>query len=400
MDLCRVLLHSFGLPFYGRVCFLEALWELRESGSNQPLKYLKMYESYHNIQPFKSPNIKEPTTFEILPGLLKLMTCGGPSCGVGSSYIRILDAYDPLAISETLRIHSKNTTRGSKLVNFLVSRRFQEASRLWESQTPGIKAKKPTLTLNLGTNGLKVTSEPPPMAGQAGCLQGQDRSAVTYPSRSHARRCLIWLSCDNRRTRYTTPLAIICLQDAVLCALLLSKILWPLEFPFRSFWLFGASLLSEVSRPDVGYSPSSLNIFAFLTPHEFTSYRLLESCWFFALLRLSRPVVRARSFPTLSTFVSRSGRHPNWNNYWNVVFPTHWIGLLHLQQDCWNKGSSFWSVFRQPGKKVQSPEASQGYMWADLYPHIPALADYSHSCPAGESLEGWTESEPPSPTMV
>ncbi|KAG8303729.1 hypothetical protein J6590_002736 [Homalodisca vitripennis] len=58
--------------------------------------------------------------------------------------------------------------------------------------------KKPSLTLNLGTNGLKVTSEPPPMAGQAGCSQGQDRSAVTYPSSSHARRCLIRLSCDNR----------------------------------------------------------------------------------------------------------------------------------------------------------------------------------------------------------
>ncbi|KAG8248346.1 hypothetical protein J6590_042967 [Homalodisca vitripennis] len=70
-----------------------------------------------------------------------------------------------------------------------------------------VRAKKPSLTLNLGTNGLKVTSEPPPMAGQAGCLQGQDHSAVTYSSSSHAQRCLIWLSGDNRRTRYTTPLA-------------------------------------------------------------------------------------------------------------------------------------------------------------------------------------------------
>ncbi|KAG8274353.1 hypothetical protein J6590_004379 [Homalodisca vitripennis] len=42
-----------------------------------------------------------------------------------------------------------------------------------------VMAEKPSLTLSLGTNGLKVTSEPPPMAGQAGCLQGQDRSAVT-----------------------------------------------------------------------------------------------------------------------------------------------------------------------------------------------------------------------------
>ncbi|KAG8280058.1 hypothetical protein J6590_090707 [Homalodisca vitripennis] len=39
------------------------------------------------------------------------------------------------------------------------------------------------------------------MAGQAGRLQGQDRSAVNYPSSGHARRCLIWLSCDNRLSR-------------------------------------------------------------------------------------------------------------------------------------------------------------------------------------------------------
>ncbi|KAG8312466.1 hypothetical protein J6590_023074 [Homalodisca vitripennis] len=45
------------------------------------------------------------------------------------------------------------------------------------------------------------------MTGQTGCLQGQIRSATTHSSSSHARRCLIWLSCDNRCTRYTTPLA-------------------------------------------------------------------------------------------------------------------------------------------------------------------------------------------------
>ncbi|KAG8293870.1 hypothetical protein J6590_007537 [Homalodisca vitripennis] len=45
------------------------------------------------------------------------------------------------------------------------------------------------------------------MAGQADCLQVQDRSAVTEPSYSHARRCLIWLSRDNRCTRHTAPLA-------------------------------------------------------------------------------------------------------------------------------------------------------------------------------------------------
>ncbi|KAG8242076.1 hypothetical protein J6590_072970 [Homalodisca vitripennis] len=44
---------------------------------------------------------------------------------------------------------------------------------------------------HLGTNSLKVTSTPPPVAGQAGCLQGQDRTKVTHPSSSHARRSLI-----------------------------------------------------------------------------------------------------------------------------------------------------------------------------------------------------------------
>ncbi|KAG8291789.1 hypothetical protein J6590_052754 [Homalodisca vitripennis] len=69
-----------------------------------------------------------------------------------------------------------------------------------------VRAKKPSLTLNLGTNGLKVTSELS-VAGQAGCMQGQDRLAITQPSSSHARRCLMWLSCDNCCTRYTAPLA-------------------------------------------------------------------------------------------------------------------------------------------------------------------------------------------------
>ncbi|KAG8318386.1 hypothetical protein J6590_006702 [Homalodisca vitripennis] len=71
-----------------------------------------------------------------------------------------------------------------------------------------VRAKKSSLTLNLGTNGLKVTSEPPTMAGQTGRLQGQDRSAATHPSSSHALRCLIWLACDNRCIRYIAPLTV------------------------------------------------------------------------------------------------------------------------------------------------------------------------------------------------
>ncbi|KAG8336890.1 Vesicle-mediated ER to Golgi transport protein [Homalodisca vitripennis] len=48
------------------------------------------------------------------------------------------------------------------------------------------------------------------------CLQGQDRSAVTHSSSSHARRCLILLSRDNRCTRYTAPLATTRCVDIVL----------------------------------------------------------------------------------------------------------------------------------------------------------------------------------------
>ncbi|KAG8282248.1 hypothetical protein J6590_040480 [Homalodisca vitripennis] len=68
--------------------------------------------------------------------------------------------------------------------------------------TPGeVRGKKPSLTLNLGTNGLKVTSEPPPTAEQAGCLQGQDLSGTTHPS-SHARRCLTRLCSDKLFSHY------------------------------------------------------------------------------------------------------------------------------------------------------------------------------------------------------
>ncbi|KAG8284192.1 hypothetical protein J6590_003888 [Homalodisca vitripennis] len=39
---------------------------------------------------------------------------------------------------------------------------------IWPFIPREVRAKKPSLTLNLGTNALEVTSEPPPMAGQAG----------------------------------------------------------------------------------------------------------------------------------------------------------------------------------------------------------------------------------------
>ncbi|KAG8250140.1 hypothetical protein J6590_107993, partial [Homalodisca vitripennis] len=54
-----------------------------------------------------------------------------------------------------------------------------------------VRAKKPSLTLNLGTNGLKVTSEPPPMAGGGGNLgftvqfQGYLEPISQYTVKSH-----------------------------------------------------------------------------------------------------------------------------------------------------------------------------------------------------------------------
>ncbi|KAG8320188.1 hypothetical protein J6590_075002 [Homalodisca vitripennis] len=68
-----------------------------------------------------------------------------------------------------------------------------------------LRVNKNSLTLNLGVK--TVTSETPLMAGQTGCLQGQNRSAVTHPCSSHARRYWIRLSCDIHRTLYTAPLA-------------------------------------------------------------------------------------------------------------------------------------------------------------------------------------------------
>ncbi|KAG8280271.1 hypothetical protein J6590_085361 [Homalodisca vitripennis] len=90
---------------------------------------------------------------------------------------------------------------------------FVKTSTVKMSYSTRWRAKKPSLTLNLGTNGLKVTYEPPQMVGQAGCLQGLDLSAVTHPSSSHARRCLIQLSWDNRCTRYTAPLTVVWIHD-------------------------------------------------------------------------------------------------------------------------------------------------------------------------------------------
>ncbi|KAG8320873.1 hypothetical protein J6590_059433 [Homalodisca vitripennis] len=74
----------------------------------------------------------------------------------------------------------------------------------------------------------EVRTEKPslkPMVGQAGCLQGLDLSAVTYPSSSHARRCLIQLSCDNRCTRYTAPLAEVWIHDCEIMRLIQTALL-------------------------------------------------------------------------------------------------------------------------------------------------------------------------------
>ncbi|KAG8295032.1 hypothetical protein J6590_089703 [Homalodisca vitripennis] len=48
-------------------------------------------------------------------------------------------------------------------------------------------AKADKLSLSLGTNGVKVTSEPPPTTGQPGCSRGHDRSAILHASTTNGR---------------------------------------------------------------------------------------------------------------------------------------------------------------------------------------------------------------------
>ncbi|KAG8301923.1 hypothetical protein J6590_041358 [Homalodisca vitripennis] len=54
-----------------------------------------------------------------------------------------------------------------------------------------VRAKKHSPTRNLKINGLKVTSEPPPTAWQADCLQGEDRCG--HPSKQQPRLTLLGL---------------------------------------------------------------------------------------------------------------------------------------------------------------------------------------------------------------
>ncbi|KAG8283771.1 hypothetical protein J6590_011142 [Homalodisca vitripennis] len=65
---------------------------------------------------------------------------------------------------------------------------------------------RPSLTLNLGINSLKVTSGPPPMAAQAAW---KDRIAQQSPIQAVATLdvALFRYLGDNDCTRYTTPLA-------------------------------------------------------------------------------------------------------------------------------------------------------------------------------------------------
>ncbi|KAG8265463.1 hypothetical protein J6590_091931 [Homalodisca vitripennis] len=54
-------------------------------------------------------------------------------------------------------------------------------SRLRSGLRQEVRAKKPSKTLKLVTNGLKGTSKPPQLSGHAG-LQGQYRSATLAPA--------------------------------------------------------------------------------------------------------------------------------------------------------------------------------------------------------------------------
>ncbi|KAG8253506.1 hypothetical protein J6590_033881 [Homalodisca vitripennis] len=52
----------------------------------------------------------------------------------------------------------------------------------------------------------EVRGNTQPGSWKVGFLQGHDRLAVTHPGSRHGRRCLTRLSCDNRCTRWATPL--------------------------------------------------------------------------------------------------------------------------------------------------------------------------------------------------
>ncbi|KAG8246690.1 hypothetical protein J6590_078628 [Homalodisca vitripennis] len=54
-----------------------------------------------------------------------------------------------------------------------------------------VRAKKPSLTLNLGINGVEVTSEPPPMNDQAGELLARTGSLSGHPSKQQPRSTLL-----------------------------------------------------------------------------------------------------------------------------------------------------------------------------------------------------------------
>ncbi|KAG8267931.1 hypothetical protein J6590_039315 [Homalodisca vitripennis] len=95
--------------------------------------------------------------------------------------------YSSDTLSQRISTHCERSTLSSSDVRIALGLYFTTGSKM--------AVKK--------DHGSMVTAEPPPTAGQAGCFQGQDRSAVTHPSSSHARRCLIRLSRDNRSTHYT-----------------------------------------------------------------------------------------------------------------------------------------------------------------------------------------------------
>ncbi|KAG8271211.1 hypothetical protein J6590_068637 [Homalodisca vitripennis] len=73
------------------------------------------------------------------------------------------------------------------LHSYHIPANFSTSSAGYQNTNCSVAFSNP-LTLNLGITGLKVTSEPPPMAD---CLQ--DHSAVTHPSSSLTRRCLTTL---------------------------------------------------------------------------------------------------------------------------------------------------------------------------------------------------------------
>ncbi|KAG8287386.1 hypothetical protein J6590_038994 [Homalodisca vitripennis] len=105
-----------------------------------------------------------------------------PSSNQGTFLVNALSHHEPLAM---LPASTKPTDRAETMSQYLTDiGGGVNCTSVTRNLSRDVRAKKPSLTLNLGTNGLMVTSEPPPMAGQAAPCK--DRIAQQSPVQAAA----------------------------------------------------------------------------------------------------------------------------------------------------------------------------------------------------------------------